>query len=600
MDNNDIGDLKHFQPAPNLKPDKITPPHVKPEQAASQSAYTSSSIQKSSAEAIVLTYASGFPVLQPPPKTQVKNIYEATTYSVGSTAQAGPIAAPMEGLSKLPAYLEGAKEISNKNKPNVSLEDVIDFVRKLLAIITAETEQIEQERAVGDQSLKLMLSTMALEMLYLSIYGSMSGEEFKSLLHEKVDLPANAQPLASSLITFIKSRLPIEAKTYNEVMSKLIDSINTHPSLTSLFKRAEYLSQAIVNGTSFDIATSSRGIDDFINSLGEVEQTKETIITTIWQNYDQNLKEFSQRMHNSDIQTWIQEVKGKEIKSSTEYYAFILAQSAVRQPDGKIPLVEQFSSAFNHWVLNPHKQVSEANNTQEYPSSSFIAGSMMAGVDIVRDAIKSTINIFQHQLHDSPLADVLFAVVPGITLTPDYQSAAALIVALLNNGAIYKATEDALKKGKEKNIPPKDLDFAIKYAKQVIAIVTHKITNESPQNKEIQERDRLVRLMLTVMAMNMLYRAAYGGMTGLEFGTILKGETADIHEKIKPLIEQLAHLIKNNLPATEQARQDTILRLMDYVDSKDSIDSMLQSTRILANLLSTRDIDQKHWEVQSS
>ena len=119
------------------------------------------------------------------------------------------------------------------------------------------------------------------------------------------------------------------------------------------------------------------------------------------------------------------------------------------------------------------------------------------------------------------------------------------------------------------------------------------------QNKEIEELDRLVRLMLSVMALNMLYRSAYGGMTGEELGAILKGETSDIHEKIKLLVEQLAALIQSNLPAHAEVRAETILKLMDYVDSKDSIDSMLQSTRILANLLSTKDVDQKRWEVQS-
>lgn len=601
MDKSDVKDLSHFQPDPNARINKTDQIKNQPDQVAAQSTYSTSSIQKSRAEAIVLTYAAGLPVLQPPPKTQAKNIYETTAYSVGSSVQVGGGAAPipMEGLAHIPNRTETPKAESVHKKSALDVDEVLDFVKNLLALITSEIDQIDQDQSAGNQSMRLMLSAMALEMLYLSVYGGMSGEEFKSLFTEKVNLPANIKSVADPLISFIKSRLPKDAKTYSEAMAKLVESIDSHQSLPSLFKAARFLSQTIAQGGILESKTSAHGVEDFMQSLDQVEQTKETIITSIWQNYSKNLSEFSERMQGSDIQAWVQEVVDKGTKSPTEYYAFILAKSSMENIDGKNTLLERFSQAFNQWVIDPHKHARGDAGMLDYPSSSFIAGCMVCGIDIVREAIKNTSSIFQHQLQNNPVADVLFATAPSLMLTPDYQSAAALIVALLNNGAVYKATEDALKKGKEKESPPRDLDFAIKYARQIIAIVAHKGPSTQSEHKEIQERDRLVRLMLTVMALNMLYRSAYGGMTGEEFGAVLKGETRDIHERIKSLVGQLTLLIKANLPVSVKVREETILRLMDYVDSKDSIDSMLESTRLLAHLLSTADVDQKRWEVQS-
>lgn len=598
MEQKDVGDLSHSQSDPDFRINKADLFKDQPEKVAAQSAYSTSSIQKSRAEAIVLTYAAGLPVLQPPPRTHVKNIYETTAYSVGSSVQSGGASAPAEGIASLPQRKTTPTSPDHK-KSVLDLDDVMDFVRNLIALIISDTEQIGPDSGKGNQSLKLMLSAMALEMLYLSVYGGMTGEEFTNLIHEKVDLQATIKPLAEQLINFIRSQLPKDAKARQEAMSKLVEFVDTHKSMAYLFKATDVLSQVLAKGGFEESKTSVQGVEDFMKSLDQVEQTKDTIIASIVQNYNKNLSEFSERMQSNDIQIWMQEVSDKGTESPTEYYAFILARSATQSVDGKNALIERFSQALNQWIIEPNTQFPlSGEDMPVYPSSAFIAGSMVCGVDIVRDAIKNTTNIFQHQLQNSPVADVLFAAAPSVVLTPDYQAAAALIVALLNNGAVYKATEDALKQGKEKNSPPRDLDFAIQYARHIISIVKHKSSIFS-QHKEIQERDRLIRLMLTVMALNMVYRSAYGGMTGEEFGAILKGETSDIHDRIKLLVEQLAGLIKANLPVYEEVRAETILKLMDYIDRKDSIDSMLQSTRILANLLSTKDVDQKRWEVQS-
>lgn len=605
MGQDDISDLSRFKPDRSVHVPKADQIKNQPEQRITRQApYSSSSMQKSNAESIVLTYAAGLPVLQPPPRTQTKNIYETTAYSAGGTAQAGSAPPmPLEGQTFVPSRTELPAAARTQKRSVLDLEEVLDSVKNLLALITTDTEQVGRDRSAGDQSLRLMLSVMALEMLYLSVYGGISGEEFADLFTKKVDFPANIKPLAEQLISFIKSHLPSDPKAYSEVMAKLIESINSHQSLESLLKATQVLSQALAHGELLEPKDSATGVEVFMHSLDQVDQTKQTIIASIWQNYSKNLAEFSERMKGADIQAWMQEVSDRGAQSPTEYYAFILAKSSMQTSDGRNALLERFSQAFNQWVIDPNKQAylggNAADMMEAYPTSSFIAGCMVCGVDIVREAIKNTSGIFQHQLQDNPIADVLFSVAPGIVLYPDYQAAAALIVALLNNGAVYKATEDALKKGKEKGSPPHDLDFAIKYAKHIIAIVTHKSVLSHLQPKEIQERDRLVRLMLSVMALNMLYRSAYGGMTGEEFGAILKGETQDIHDKIKSLIEQLTGLVKANLPISQEARAETILRLMDYVDSKDSIDSMLQSTRILANLLSTKDVDQRRWEAQS-
>jgi hypothetical protein len=225
-----------------------------------------------------------------------------------------------------------------------------------------------------------------------------------------------------------------------------------------------------------------------------------------------------------------------------------------------------------------------------YPSSSFLAGCVACSPDAIRNAIGISGAALGFQLSSSPVADALFAVGPTSGLPGDYQAAAALVAALLNGGAVYKASADTMvASGGAK--PQYDLNFAVNYAKNIMAIVTKNIEGQEPTSPEQASQNTMIRLMLSAMALNMVYRSAYGGMQGKEFENLLAGNTTDLPEEVKGLIEQLVSLVNAYLPQDSKSKADTIRRLMEYVDSKDSVNSMLETSRLFASFLDTNDLD---------
>lgn len=589
---------------PNAPVNKTGQVKKQPEKVAESSYYSSSTIKKSDTEALVLSLASGFPVLQPPPKTQSKNPYESSSVSIGGTEGGGGVQIAAEGFTQAPLFTDQTQEASSFiSKSVIDLQSAVKMAKDILAILihdTSESDQLSKEEAAFRQLDRLILSTMAMNMVYRVAYGGMSGQEFADLVNGgAADMPEQIKDLINQFSIFIKANLPKDAHSRSEIMRILMTSVDQNEPIATTLEAMRFLTQKLGGHLSTPQSVESTSPAD-IGKHFQVQQAQNSIIDWMWSTYSKNLNEFSSRMQGEDIAQWLQEVSANGTQSATEYYAYLLALSSTQSSADMAnsnALIEKFAMAFNYWINQPNQSLSNAKGgagmSGAYPSSAFLAGCVICGADILRNVTGGMPKEAQLQ---SPVADVLFAAGRNSDLLPDYQAAAALIAALLSNGAAYKATDDTLKKGSGDE-PPKDLDFAINYAKHIIAIVSHKPAESELRIKEIQEQNRLVRLMLSAMALNMLYRAAYGGMTGEEFGSILKGETQDIHAKIKPYIDQLAFLIKANLSKTEKARTETIVRLMDYVDTKDSINSMLKTTRILANLLPTEEMELKRWEV---
>lgn len=582
-----------------------------PEKRADDSVYSSSSIQKSSAESIVLTLASGLPVLQPPSKTQTKNRYEASSNVAGGSAGSSGAQVPTEALTQAPQLVDNLKSVSGKSPSSEGNHDTaINEAKDILAILiqrTHETDQLSRQEAALQQLNRLILSALALKLLYFEFYGGMTGQEFADLIDGSTEnIPQPIKGVIDQFKIVINENLPTEVSARQDIMNILRRAIDRNDS-TATIRHAMSMLIHEVGGTvqSRQKSVLSKAPIPANQEL-DTEQMNNTIISSMWQTYKKNLMEFSERMQGNDITQWLQGMQANDAKSPTEYYALLLARSSTLGTEGTSQtnaLTEAFTQTFDRWINEPNIKLMGARAvgdiSQVYPSPSFLAGCVICGADILREAMRDTSSELGLQSPKSPIADVLFALGPLSNVSVDYQAAAALIAALLSNGAAYKATDDTLNKNKNKDRPPNDIDFAINYAKHIIAIVTYKPTAAELANKIVEDQHRLVRLMLLVMALNLLYRAAYGGMTGEEFASILKGETGDIAEKIKPLIDQLAGLIKANLPKNEKTRTESIIKLMDYVDTKDSIDSMLQSTRLLSHLLPTKDMEQKRWEAQS-
>lgn len=347
-----------------------------------------------------------------------------------------------------------------------------------------------------------------------------------------------------------------------------------------------------------------------------VEQKKADIISKMWESYIENIRQIAESTKKEDIRRQTENADKPGPMSSVQYFSFLMSVSATKKADeidGTNGLSASFTNTFNQWMVNPvssggssdnasaivgnssvaGNQVSAAN-IGAYPSSSFISGSIASNPDAIRLAIGTDSALLGVYLSSSPVADALFAAGPTSGLPTDYQAAAALVAALLNGGAVFKATAETVANAAGK--PQYDLNFAVNYAKNVMAIVTKNLGEEDPTDNT-GKQNNMIRLMLSAMALNMVYRAAYGGIEGKEFADLLAGNTKDIPSEIRGLVEQLVSFVNAFLP--KDRREETIARLMEYVDSKESVDSMLETTRLFGGSLASN-LDAKRVAESSS
>lgn len=356
-------------------------------------------------------------------------------------------------------------------------------------------------------------------------------------------------------------------------------------------------------GVDGDVSISAEG-KAYLQFDEEFEQTKHEIINAMWDTFLKNVHETAERYKREELRRYEEELSQHDPKSAAEYYAILMAE-ATKERDkelvgaDELPLVVQFSATLQHWVVVPMKEAAGlAILGGSYPSSSFVAGALASNVDMVRSSIGHVGKELNAQLSISPIADALFAVGPTSGLPADYQAAAALVAALLNSGAVYKATNDTIQAAIAKVEPPKDLQFAINYAKEILSMVSFSLKGEKGSSQERSSQSKMMRLMLLLMAINMVYRAAYGGMGGQELEGLLEGDFDNVDESLIPILSQLIAKINSLLPPRSESG-DLIERMKNYVDSKQSIDTMLSTTRIFKGLLVTDDLQQRRLEAGS-
>ena len=357
--------------------------------------------------------------------------------------------------------------------------------------------------------------------------------------------------------------------------------------------------QDTTTGSTNSVAATS-SLSNVTNLQMDVEKAKNDIISSMWDNFLDNVHEMAKRAKEEDIKKWTEDVNKNGPKSGAEYQAFLMAMSSTQRAQelsggNENALSVQFNQTFNTWLGSPAASstasVAAADPTA-YPSSHFVAGAVESNPDVVRNAIGAVGAQAGVQLSVSPVADALQAVGPTTGLPADYQAAAGLVASLLNGGAVNKATTDTVSDAAKKGQPVIDLNFALNYAKNVMKIVTHNVEGNQPMNNEQASQNNMMRIMLTAMALIMVYRTAYGGITGQEFASMLDpNTTAKLPEQIKQTVEDLAGLLQSYLPDDPTQKTNILMNLMSLADKNESFDTMLATSRLYTSQLQTGDIN---------
>lgn len=339
----------------------------------------------------------------------------------------------------------------------------------------------------------------------------------------------------------------------------------------------------------------------------QYEKAKSDIINTMWEQFSKSVRELEELAKKDYIKKWSEDVTKAGPKSSTEYFAYILALSAGQRAQeldkdsthsDQSVLGVQFGQAYQQWFVDPGVVASRNGG---FPDPSFVAGALASSPDALRAAIGGVGLVagveVTKQLSVSPIADAVLSVGPSTGLPVDSQAAAAMIAALLYQGGVNRANAETLKDALKSGVPPQNMDFALNFSKNILAIVTHPLKGEDQLDPQRQQQNKMIRLMLSVMALNLLYRQTFGGMEGRkEFADLLKqGGTTDllkglkldpeVSARVQSMFDGLVAQIQKNLPSDAEARASMIVSLGEYIDSKDSVNSMLSTTMMLASSL---------------
>lgn len=339
------------------------------------------------------------------------------------------------------------------------------------------------------------------------------------------------------------------------------------------------------------------------------EQTKNDIISTMWDTYLAALHKKDDEKKAEYIKHWTEDINKGGPKSAAEYYAYLMSLPQTQKIDEisdpqNGALAAQFT-AVNNWLIKPSEtgnaiepasNVTAGQASAGYPDSRFIVGALIVSQDVVREAIGAT----TQSISLNPVADALFALGPSSGLPMDSQSAVALVAALLNGGAVYKANSDTVEQAAKNNQLPQDVNFAINYAKNILAIVTHNVQEDQGTAPDEFSQNRLVRLLLSTMALSVLYRSVFHGLTNEERNDVIGGNTSSLPQEVRELFEQLTAEINSVLPQDPASREAMLGMVYSFVDQNRSVDSLFGTTRILKQLLTSGDIDQQRLEAKQT
>ena len=322
---------------------------------------------------------------------------------------------------------------------------------------------------------------------------------------------------------------------------------------------------------------------NYLALASKLASVENDIINSICDNMIKAAKEMEKRNHDEYIKRQTVDANKSGPKSAAAYQTYIMslpgAEKEKEVQGNTVSFVDNVNNTLTNWLVNP---MDPNNNVGSYPSPSFIAGALVSSLAAVRSSIGADSASTGVNLSAGPVADALTAVGPSSGLPGDYQAAAAMVAALLYQGAANKANLDTLQNAAGK--PPQTLDFAVNFAKQILAIVTKNIEG----NGMAGAQNDMIKTMLSAIAINLVYRAGYGGMTGIDMAALLNDPkaVASLPDAIRNLVASLVAVANRYLPPAGSAKRDDVLAgLSKYVDSKASVDSMLETTKLLAGLL---------------
>lgn len=318
-----------------------------------------------------------------------------------------------------------------------------------------------------------------------------------------------------------------------------------------------------VAATSFsELAALSNVKSSSMGALIAAEKSKNDIITSLWDNYDKMLKQIADDY--------------KESEKRKDLYPELSAS-------------EQARLTLQQWM----------GGTFAVSMSGTLAG----GVGDVRNLVSAVSSDGMDRISVSPFADAVAGVGGPLSGLPmDTQAACALVAALLNGNVVSRTNIEILSNslGKKPPQPPQDLDFAIQYTNNILAMVIPQIDKGAGLSPERASLNRSVRLTLATMALNLLYRTIYGGMNGLEMKELLQADPKNLanilkfpdsmpealQAKLTSLMRQLLSQIQGCFPDDPAKKQNLIENIAKYVNQKDSVSSMLATTQMFRSYLS--------------
>jgi hypothetical protein len=368
----------------------------------------------------------------------------------------------------------------------------------------------------------------------------------------------------------------VEAVPSEEAIKTTTSSLDTISAaeavamVLSLYPSTPVLVPPIDNNTKIDPTQST------ITSISlKVSSTEGAIVDKSWEVFEDGIKAL-QKAH-----------KEKEAKHAKEQ---------IDRPDKGTVLydqrLDQTLSTFKQWLVDPAQATSASQQAIDGVSASafmapFLAGTLIANIDIVRDVV-GVVGLPQDRaVSGSPIAEAL-AATSSQGLHLDAQSA-LLTINLLVGGVKLQSTAEAVAESIEEKGKPSDgadEKFVDNFVARVLKITTPTIAGDDVP--ATLNQNNLVRLNLQVIAFNLLYRTHHGGMTGEELAGFIKGGSAKEPDQgtrdweVWKMMNDLIGAIRKSLPS---ANPDVMLALMDYVDEKHSAQSMLSTYKMLSNQL---------------
>lgn len=259
-----------------------------------------------------------------------------------------------------------------------------------------------------------------------------------------------------------------------------------------------------------------------------------------------------------------------------------------------LALTASLENGLKNYVTRVHEGNASAIQALTHFTPLFVAGvgapgvaggALVAGITGTREVVSP--GVFEKMWQS---AATIIPVDPRVEL--------GWIAALIGAGLITQTMSDGISSFKSATNPNQmDKADAQIFAKNVIGIVQNPEINLFVQAMLIQNTEngqsiseerktqltKMVKIVLLTMALALMYRTETGGLTGQELEAMLNGSMVFEKGNIKGT---LAGLLNNYLTGLDSKERQLIKSaVFDYLESKPSLDHLLQPSRVLRGVL---------------